>query len=367
MGELTGISWADHTWNPWIGCTKVSPACDGCYAAALMGDQGRYKRVVWGEPGKGAGTRVETSSATFNAPLKWDRAARAAGVKRFVFVASLADIFDNEVPIEWLAKVFAMMRRTPNLIYLALTKRPQLIVKRFRAACPGEDWPENVFAGTTTEDQKRLDLNAPAILQAKAALGIPMVFLSMEPLLEGVNVRPYVGPADLPFLVAGSPLCRELPGAELCRRTGPHYPREFGCRWSDVDNGGAVGHVDWVITGGETDQGGHKARPTHPDWLRSIRDACAAAGVPYHHKQNGEWAPMDAAGIVEDCPVTDRWGNVRDWMHRYVVYADDAGAARVRGHSFTDHATNLVYRVGKKAAGRALDGVVHDAMPAVAA
>lgn len=289
MGEITGISWTDHTWNPWIGCTKVSPACDGCYAAALMGDEGRYKRVIWGEPGKGSGTRVQTATGTFNAPLKWDRAAAAAGVKRFVFVASLADIFDNEVPIEWLAQVFAMMRRTPNLIYLALTKRPQLIVKRFAAACPGEVWPQNVFAGTTTEDQIRLDQNAAHILAAKHRLGIPQVFLSMEPLLEGVVLHDvYLGR-----------------GANL----NP-----------------VIGRIDWVITGGETDQGGHKARPTHPDWLRAIRDQCAAAGVPYHHKQNGEW------GL---CPER------------------------------SDGEYPAVFKLGKKNTGRLLDGVLHDAMPLI--
>lgn len=315
MGEQTAISWTDHTWNPWIGCTKVSPACDGCYAAALMGDQGRYKRVVWGEPGKGAGTRVETSSATFNAPLKWDRAARAAGVKRFVFVASLADIFDNEVPIEWLAKVFAMMRRTPNLIYLALTKRPQLIVKRFKAACPGEDWPENVFAGTTTEDQTRLDLNAPALLKAKSALGIPSVFLSMEPLLGPVRLRAV---------------------------KYDQHPASFG-KLDALTKG-----VDWVITGGETDQGGHKARPTHPDWLRAIRDACEAAGVPYHHKQNGEWTSGE--GWYADHPVSLPLRTLRDGE-----WTDDGNADG-----------EVVVRIGKKAAGRLLDGVLHDAMPGAA-
>lgn len=262
MGEQTGISWCHHTWNPWIGCTKVSPACDGCYAAALMGDQGRYKRVVWGEPGKGAGTRVETSPATFNAPLKWDRAAKAAGVKRFVFVASLADIFDNEVPIAWLAKVFAMMRRTPNLIYLALTKRPQLIVKRFQAACPGEDWPSNVFAGTTAEDQTRLDLNAPAILQAKVALGIPQVFLSMEPLLERVEISRWLEGQG----IRGS------------------YP------------------VDWVITGGETDQGKHKARPSDLAWFRLLRDQCKAAGVPFHFKQMTRKGPIPNDLLIREMP-----------------------------------------------------------------
>jgi hypothetical protein len=95
MGEQTGISWCHHTFNPWIGCTKVSPACDGCYAEAMMGEAGRYKRVVWGKPGAGAGTRARTSPANWRQPLKWNRAAQAAGEQRLVFCASLADVFDN--------------------------------------------------------------------------------------------------------------------------------------------------------------------------------------------------------------------------------------------------------------------------------
>jgi hypothetical protein len=120
--------------------------------------------------------------------------------------------------------------------------------------------------------------------------------------------------------------------------------------------------IEWVICGGES---GASARPMHPDWARSLRDQCAAAGVPLFFKQWGEWAPGDAFGLIEDGPVTTRNGDVRGWMKRYVVCADRAD--RVDGHSFTEHATNLVYRVGKKRAGRLLDGVEHSAFPSVGA
>src|SRR5690606_14613384 len=117
----------DHTFNPWIGCTKVSPACDGCYAEAMMDK--RYGRVKWGAPGQGAGTRERTSKGNWSKPKAWDRKAKAAGTRPFVFCSSLADVFDNQVPAEWRRDLFELIRATPNLVWLLLTKRPQLIVK----------------------------------------------------------------------------------------------------------------------------------------------------------------------------------------------------------------------------------------------
>lgn len=310
MGETTGISWTDHTFNPWIGCTRVSPACDGCYAAALMGEEGRHKRVVWGEPGKGAGTRVRTK--TWKEPLKWDRKAKADGVKRFVFCASLADVFDNEVPMEWRRDLFALIHATPNLIWLLLTKRPQMIVKLFDA-CTEKDqthdplseyWPPNAFAGATVEDALRERTNTVALLRAKEALLIPQVFLSMEPLLEGV---------DLAFAL----------GLD-----------------TEVNRSGL--RVDWVIIGGETDQGKHKARPTHPEWERSIERQCAAAGVPFHKKQTGEWVHRSQISTGMYPPsekVSDRT--------QFYIWPDGSRSEKL----------------GKKHTGRLLDGVLHDAMP----
>lgn len=317
MGEVTGISWCDHTWNPVIGCTRVSPACDGCYAAALMGTEGRLKVAEWGEPGKGAGTRVRTTPGTFNAPLKWDRKAARDEVVRFVFVASLSDWADNEWPIEWLRETFGIIGSTPNLRYLMLTKRPQLIVKRFRAAMGDLPWPSNAFAGTTVEDRKRV-VNIAHLLAAQSALRIPCTFLSCEPLLEDLG--------DINWALTRNPV--EMAAGFL--RHGMFSPGMETLR-----------PIGWVITGGETDQGKHKARPTHPDWLRAIRDACAHAGVPYHHKQNGEWIDhrQQHAGLMM-ATVPDR--------------------IEVR----IEHDTVFEKR-GKKHTGRLIDGVLHDAMPEV--
>lgn len=250
MAENSAISWTDHTFNPWIGCTRVSPACDGCYAAALMGGEGgRFNRAQWGGPGKGEGTRDRTKD--WRKPRKWNRLAAAAPGKTFVFCASLADVFDNAAPWQWRQDLFRLIHETPNLTWLLLTKRPSMIVKRFEEAYVAEGWPRNAALGTSIEDRKRLELNGRALAKAAAALQPAFTFWSCEPLLEDLG--------DLSGV---------LP--------------------------------DWLITGGETDQGAHLARPADPDWYRSLRDQCAAAGVPFHFKQWGEWQPHPAQAEKAD-------------------------------------------------------------------
>jgi protein gp37 len=176
MGEKTAISWCDHTWNPWIGCQKVSPACDGCYAENLMDT--RMGRVEWGGPGKGVGTRARTSASTWRQPIKWqkDYLARLSAwdhgiralfdgderraifegwskpARPFVFCASLADIFDNQVEPTWRRDAFSVMRETPHLVYLLLTKRPGNIVNLAEEA---GGLPPNAALGTTVEDPER--------------------------------------------------------------------------------------------------------------------------------------------------------------------------------------------------------------------
>lgn len=237
MGEQTNISWCDHTFNPWIGCTKVSPACDGCYAEAMMDK--RYGRVQWGAPGKGNGTRVRTSPGNWHQPIRWNKAAEKAGTRPFVFCASLADVFDNQIPAEWRSDLFALIRSTPSLVWLLLTKRPQNII-RLSADAGGLPW--NAALGATFANQAEYDRDRMKLWEAGQRLAPLFTFGSFEPLLGLVILDKYA--------------------------------------------------PDWIITGGETDQGGHKARPTHPDWFRSLRDQCAAAGVAYHHKQNGEWTEV---------------------------------------------------------------------------
>lgn len=349
MGETTHISWADHTFNPWIGCMKVSPACDGCYAENLMAT--RYGRVSWGAPGQGAGTRERTAAANWKKPLAWNRKAAKDGTRPFVFCASLADVFDNAVPDEWRRDLFKLINATPHLTWLLLTKRPQLIERLWCEACPEGHWgwPRNAAIGCTVVTQEEADRDVPALLRAKASLNPAFAFLSMEPLL---------GPVDLTRICLGEgPATTVWPNIDRMRIT-------LNALTGAPKTG--IPPIDGVITGGETDQGTHKARPTATDWFRTIRDQCEAAGVAYHHKQNGEWTDMATAGIGQSGPVTTRNGAVRDWLRQRVVFSDQRQAV-VQAHSWTGHHTDLMFRVGKARAGRLLDGVVHDARPAVRA
>jgi len=285
MGENSAISWTQHTWNPWLGCTKISPACDGCYAEAMLDH--RYGKVKWG------GERVRTVPNTWAQPFRWQKKAAKDGTRPFVFCASLADIFDNQVNPQWRADAFDVMRQTPNLVYLLLTKRPQNIVKLSDAA---GGLPQNAALGTTVEDQTRAAINLPALQVAKIELQPLFTFGSFEPLLG----RVFIPPAFMP---------------------------------------------DWIITGGETDQGSHKARPTHPEWFRFLRDQAKAAGVPYHHKQNGEWVPVPKDQYEYPWPIDGE-------KHcRLTVGGPKHGSGRP------------MLKVGKKLAGRMLDGVTHDEFP----
>jgi protein gp37 len=299
-----------------MGCTKVSPACDGCYAEALMDK--RYGKVQWGNH-----PRQRTGASTWHDPIRWQKQAEKDGDRPFVFCASLADIFDNQVDPQWRADAFEVMRKTPRLVYLLLTKRPQNIIKLSEAA---GGLPSNAAIGTTIEDQKRADINVPALLAAKEAVRPLFAFLSCEPLL---------GPIDLGLLQAG-------------------LPANAWLTWLDG--------IDWVITGGETDQGGHKSRPSHPDWYRDLRDQCEAAGVPFHHKQNGEWSVEDTSFGAHEQFAIDQAGNV--YASYEIAYPDGARRGEIDSHGRATLTT--IYKVGKKHSGRMLDGVTHDAFPEVA-
>lgn len=299
MAENSAISWTDHTFNPWIGCTKVSPACDGCYAEALM--DLRYGKVKWG------GDRVRTAPANWKQPIKWNKAAGIAGTRPRVFCASLADVFDNHVPPEWREDLFELIRITPNLTWLLLTKRPQNIVSMVKAsgAIAGNGTrylPGNAALGTTIEDQPRTEINVPHLLRAKEQCGPAFVFVSCEPLLGPINL------------------------------TSINHRGVVGGHNALLDRG--LGKIDWVIAGGETDQGKHKARPSHPDWIRSLRDQCAAAGTVFHFKQWGEWAD-----------------------------AEDYSSEQQESFDVRGLTADGAIRVGKKRSGRRLDGVEHNGFP----
>lgn len=351
--EHTKIEWCDHTFNPWEGCQKVGPGCDHCYAET------RNARFAGGQPinwGPGA-PRRRTSSANWRKPLKWQSQAaeffKQHGRRQRVFCASLADVFDNMVDLQWRVDLFRLISATPDLDWLLLTKRignarpmiadasatvefnnPQ--IKPWTTA---EPW-SNVWIGATVVNQEEADRDIPKLLAVPATKR----FLSIEPML---------GPIDL--LATGDTLCR----CEGCLNMSRQHPDSPGLQ-----------RIDWVICGGES---GPNARPMHPDWARLLRDQCAAARVPFLFKQWGEYTSheVDKDGWNPHLPCIDHhgrecalsrgednrnagepWWFLPPWPGRGTWGPDgiQPGVLEVR-------------KVGKKAAGRLLDGIEHNEFP----
>lgn len=346
MGRDSKIEWTKHTFNPWIGCTKVSEGCKHCYAEALMDT--RYRKVQWGPQGE----RKRTSAANWKQPLKWNRDAAAAGVRERVFCASLADWLDDAAPLDWLVDLMDLIEATRNLDWLLLSKRIEhwevrlveaLVCARERGS--GCAWmihlwlngipPKNVWMGASVENQAAADERIPALLGCPAVVR----FLSCEPLLGAVSLDRYFGlepghewracccdqidPADVPCVVCES-------------------RREYG------EKSG----LHWVICGGES---GAKARPMHPDWARGLRDQCVSAGVPFFFKQWGEWLLTYDRDV--DDPDWDRCPRTEGDRGRYLNLAG--------GFGFHGDRVVFMSRVGKKAAGRMLDGRTWAEMPVV--
>lgn len=307
MGDKTGIEWTDATWNPVTGCDKVSPGCDHCYAETFA-ERWRGTERHYFENGFDVQLRPDKLAL----PLRWTK-------PRKVFVNSMSDLFHDKVPDEYIARVFSVMASAGQHTFQLLTKRHgrmrslmtsdafrELVFKCQALELPGDVmgdyWPlPNVWLGVSAEDQKRAELRIPFLMDTPAAVR----FVSLEPLLARVDLWPS-------WL---HPVMRE-PSPEnhaLGRRIG---------------KANGVGLIDWVIVGGESGPG---ARPMHPDWARSLRDQCVAAGVPLLFKQWGEWTPNIGHRYRD-------WANLRD-PHEFVM------------------------RVGKKAAGRELDGCTWDQYP----
>jgi protein gp37 len=264
MAERSKIEWTDSTFNPWIGCTNISPGCDHCYAEA----QNKYRGwAEWGPHGE----RRRTSDANWKKPLQWNAAAdlflTETGRRRRVFCASLADVFDNQAPDQWRSALFDLIRSTPKLDWQLLTKRPQNVSKMLPSDW-GRGYP-NVWLGATAEDEIRYQQRWPALAR------IPAV-------VRFVSYEPAIGPLGDP---------------------GP----------------GAV--PDWIISGGES---GPRARPMAASWARQVRDACTARGIAYLHKQWGSYQnnPLVAErGMsIEDAKATDCEGKggarLDDRLHR---------------------------------------------------
>lgn len=243
MGENSKIEWTTHTFNPWIGCQKVSPGCDHCYAER---DNARWKWTAGGEWGPHA-ERRRTSAANWRKPLQWAKAARATGKRPRVFCASLADWLDNQVPKEWRFDLAMLIYATPELDWLLLTKRPE----NYDALAPWDgDAPGNVWLGTTAEDAERY------AKRWNILAGIParVRFISYEPA---------IGPLG-----------------NLRARLSGKFP-------------------DWIIMGGESGPG---ARMMQREWAEDMRDACEVAGIPFFMKQMTSKAPIPADLMVRQFP-----------------------------------------------------------------
>ena len=235
MGANSKIEWTTHTFNPWWGCTKVSEACKHCYAEAWAK---RVGQNVWGPKPE----RRFLSDNHWRQPLKWNRDAEGAAERPRVFCASMADVFeDRDELLETRDRLFDLIEATPNLDWLLLTKRPQNVARLARWT---DNWPGNVWLGTTVELQTRADELLPYLESIPAKVR----FISAEPLLGPLDLRRWLGST-----------------------------------------------IDWVITGGES---GPKARPASPQWFTELHAQCMRAETAFHFKQWGDWAPGDGINLL---------------------------------------------------------------------
>lgn len=351
MADNSHIEWTDATWNPITGCSLVSPGCTNCYAMRLAGTRlgshssraGLTRETKAGPVWTG---EVRLNEQWLDQPLRWRK-------PRMIFVCAHGDLFAEGVPDEWIDRAFAVMALAPQHTFQVLTKRsarmreylsaidaefhasPDDLNERFGEHCvklSGDpcsagwfedhvNWPlPNVWLGVSVEDQARAEERIPDLLATPAAIR----WISAEPLL---------GPVDLLGPEHEGPLSNGEPSAEQIANdpTG----------WRVVRYG--VSRVDWVVAGGESGPG---ARPMHPDWARSLRDQCAAAGVPFFFKQWGAWFPRDQ---WEDNPE--------------LVLPDDDMAANADHPAIRRMDGTILHNVGKAMAGRLLDGVTHDGLP----
>lgn len=270
MGENTKIGWCDHTHNEWVGCLKVSPACASCYAE--FSTPTRVLRAkgleVWG-PAKTT-VRHRTSAANRRKPFQWDRAAKAEGVRRRVFCSSLSDVFEDHPMLDaWRADLWRTIEACDGLDWQLLTKRPENIMRmvpaHWRAA-----WPKHVWVGTTVEDQQRAKERIPHLRRVPAAVR----FLSVEPLLERVDLAPWL------FVDGEDDWCGCERGARAIIGDGFHR-----CAACGVTEPAEWGALSWIIVGGESGPG---ARPFDLAWARSIVAQCREAGLPVFVKQIGD-------------------------------------------------------------------------------
>lgn len=291
MGENSAIEWTDATFNPWWGCTKVSPGCDHCYAETWA------KRT--GFPQLWAGAERRTFGLKHWAgPERWNARAQKEGKRLKVFCASMADVFDKDGPTGARADLWDLIEDTPHLDWLLLTKRVGNVEKMMAPHWQGI-FPRNVWLGISVVNQVEADRDIPKLIEIPAYVR----FLSCEPLLG---------------------------------------PISFEGRWVDHQNPALhenwLEALSWLIVGGES---GPHARPMNATWAYDLRDQCVAVGTAFFFKQWGEYKHLGyTSGAVGD-------DDGQGWVF-------DAPNPRQRPY---------MYHVGKKKAGRLLDGRTWDEFP----
>jgi protein gp37 len=347
---MSKIEWTDKTWNPVVGCSKISDGCQNCYAErmacrlaamsrtgnAKLGNyysvtKGLYSEWLMEEAVSGWNGSTALVESALNKPLHWRNPRR-------VFVCSMGDLFHESVPWEWIHRVMFVISKCQQHTFQILTKRPERMAEYFTKLATRPTFGEeamdllgwdykmlkmittyrrgghlpNLWLGTTCENQDAADHRIPFLLQTPAAVR----FVSVEPMLGPVEMEQY--------------LCDDHYTGDLINGPCVHLPS-----------------IDWVICGGESGPG---ARPMHPDWARSLRDQCAATATPFMFKQWGEWSSTEC-----------------DWPKQPGFVAASGNWMRVQylGYGCMNPNSVCIWRVGKKRAGRLLDGVGHDAYPEV--
>lgn len=353
MADKSKIEWTDATWNPIRGCTRVSEGCRNCYAertaARFRGPGQPYEGLVTlarepGEESKGDPRwtgAIQVVPQLADQPLRWKRPRR-------IFVNSMSDLFHEKVSTYWIDVIFAVMAFCPRHTFQILTKRPGVALNYLKTTGVRSrilnlayeamgHYPKykhggvmnsifplpNVWLGVSVEDQKTADERIPLLLQTPAAV-------------RWVSYEPALGPVDFTkYLTSG---WKDI-------ITGKWYPHHPKSETLEQD----VPILDWLVAGGESGPG---ARPAHPDWFRSVRDQCQAAGVPFFFKQWGEWLPIDQF-------PKDEKGDPVDPAHPRRMYQGlDLYATQKCGFV-------RCVRVGKKLAGHLLDGETWQQFPGV--
>lgn len=344
MSDKTGIEWTDATWNPVTGCEKVSQGCKHCYAER---EWPRMTRLVPAYAGRKF-TDVRTHADRLNQPIRWAK-------RRMIFVNSMSDLFHPAVPDYFIDSVFGVMwaclygrNEQDGHIFQVLTKRADRMRDYFKTD-RREAWaraavhhgggidPDGIFDQVTGFDgpHPRIWLGVSVEDQAAAEERIPLL-LDTPAAVRWISAEPLLGPVDLN---------RILVNQERGFHASALQEQHDDCYYQ------SNAQLDWVVVGGES---GDKARPMHPDWARSLRDQCAEAGVPFLFKQWGEWAPGENCGPMRQTQQTAD--------HYAGKWAFGSMTPKQSEECHIDDEPTL-YRCGKKAAGRLLDGVTHDGYP----